>query len=82
MEKEKILIYTKDYCPYCDKAKALLKSKGFSYHEVDVTHDVNLQEEMLSKANGMKTVPQIFIGDKHIGGYDDLYKYDKEGKLR
>jgi len=73
-----IIIYTKDYCPYCVKAKALLHKKDLDYEEIDVTNNPELIEEMLAKSNGMKTVPQIFIKGKHIGGCDDLYKYDEE----
>ena len=78
----KITIYTKDYCPYCTKAKSLLQRKGVKeFTEIDITHDEKLQQEMLAKSNGKKTVPQIFIGDTHVGGCDDLYALDKEGKL-
>lgn len=78
-----ITIYTKDYCPYCTKAKALLKQKGVEgrVKEIDITRDANLQAEMLSKANGQRTVPQIFIGDTHVGGCDDLYALNAAGKL-
>lgn len=78
-----IILYTKDYCPYCTKAKALLKRKGqeANIKEIDITHDEKLQQEMLSKANGKKTVPQIFIGSTHVGGCDDLYALDSAGKL-
>lgn len=77
----RIVIYTKDYCPYCVRAKTLLKAKGQQFEEIDITHDTNLQAEMLKKSNGRKTVPQIFIGDTHVGGSDDLYALDKQGKL-
>lgn len=78
-----IVIYTKDYCPYCVKAKTLLKRKGVESNitEIDITHDEKLQQEMLSKSGGKRTVPQIFIGDKHIGGCDDLYALDAAGNL-
>jgi len=78
-----ITIYTKDYCPYCVKAKNLLKRKGVesSITEIDITHNEKLQQEMVAKSGGRKTVPQIFIGDKHIGGCDDLYALDAAGKL-
>jgi glutaredoxin 3 len=76
-------MYTKDYCPYCVKAKTLLKRKGVesSITEIDITRDEKLQQEMLSKSNGKRTVPQIFIGDTHVGGCDDLYALDAAGKL-
>ena len=78
-----ITMYTKDYCPYCVKAKTLLKRKGVesSITEIDITRDEKLQQEMLSKSNGKRTVPQIFIGDTHVGGCDDLYALDAAGKL-
>lgn len=76
-----IIIYTKDYCPYCTKAKSLLTKKGAAFREVDITRDEALQEEMLAKSNGRKTVPQIFIGSNHVGGCDDLYALDQQGKL-
>lgn len=77
----KITIYSKDYCPHCVRAKNLFTRKGKEYVEIDITHDAALQKEMLAKSNGQRTVPQIFIGDTHVGGADDLYKLDKEGKL-
>ncbi len=78
---DKVIIYTKSYCPYCVKAKNLLEQKGVQYKEVDVQSDDNALQEMLAKSNGRKTVPQIFIGDVHVGGCDDLYKLDSENKL-
>lgn len=77
---QQITIYTKSNCPYCVKAKALLDRKGAKYNEINATEDGNF-EEMLKKANGMKTVPQIFIGNTHVGGCDNLYALDSEGKL-
>lgn len=76
----KIIIYTKDICPYCNKAKALLQRKNAQYHEIKVVDDAT-KEEMIKKANGKMTVPQIFINDIHIGGCDDLYAMEAEGKL-
>lgn len=76
-----VVIYSKDYCPYCVKAKNLLKQKGAAFSEIDITHSEALQREMLAKANGQKTVPQIFIGDTHVGGFDNLSALDKAGKL-
>jgi len=80
---QKITIYTKDYCPYCTKAKGLLQRKGVSdaIVEIDITHDENLQQEMITKSGGRRTVPQIFIGDTHVGGCDDLHALDADGKL-
>jgi len=76
-----IVIYTKDYCPYCARAKSLLKRKGVAFTEIDITHDEMLQKEMVEKSSGRKTVPQIFIGGTSIGGADDLYALDSAGKL-
>ncbi len=78
---KKILIYTKDYCPYCVKAKHLLDKKNATYEEIDVTHDEKIFAELVAKSNGRKTVPQIFIGDHHVGGCDDLYALEDSGKL-
>ena len=76
----KVTIYTTTYCPYCVRAKELLKRKGVGYIELNAEEDA-LREEMVSKAGGRRTVPQIFIGDQHVGGCDDLYALDKAGKL-
>ncbi|MDE3060350.1 MAG: glutaredoxin 3 [Pseudomonadota bacterium] len=76
-----VTIYTKDYCPYCNKAKALLTRKGKPFHEIDITHDEKLQQEMIARSGGRKTVPQIFIGNAHVGGCDDLYALDSAGQL-
>jgi glutaredoxin 3 len=76
-----ITVYSKDHCPYCTKAKALLKRKGAAFTEIDITHDEAAQAEMLARAEGKKTVPQIFIGSTHVGGCDDLYALDAAGKL-
>ena len=77
-----VTIYTKDYCPYCTKAKSLLERKGVNdFEEIDITNSEKLQQEMISKSGGRKTVPQIFIGSTHVGGCDDLYALEKDGKL-
>jgi glutaredoxin 3 len=77
-----IVIYTKDYCPYCVKAKTLLQRKGYAnFREIDITRDETLQQEMLSKSGGRRTVPQIFINGAHVGGCDDLYALNDAGKL-
>lgn len=76
----KIVIYTKDSCPYCVKAKSLLKIKNAAFQEIKVVNDDILQE-MLKKSAGRKTVPQIFINDQLIGGCDDLYALNDQGKL-
>lgn len=77
-----IIIYTKTHCPYCVKAKELLKRKGYSdFNEINIENSDKLREEMLSKANGMKTVPQIFINGTHVGGCDNLHELENQGKL-
>lgn len=76
----RIKIYTTPICPYCVRAKALLKKKGASYEEIDVLMDRGAREEMERKS-GQCTVPQIFIGDVHVGGSDDLHALDSEGAL-
>lgn len=75
-----ITLYTKDYCPYCKRAKALLTSKGVTFRNIEITNDPDATQEMIEKS-GRLTVPQIFIGEQHIGGSDDLFKLDVEGGL-
>lgn len=77
----KVELYTKGHCPYCHRAKALLQSKGVEYQEYPIDIQPELRDEMLTRANGGYTVPQIFIDDKHIGGCDDLYALESENKL-
>jgi len=77
----KIEVYSTNYCPYCTRAKDLLKRKGAEYTEIDVTNDDEERIKLVEKAGGRRTVPQIFIGKQHIGGFDDLAALDKEGKL-
>jgi glutaredoxin 3 len=77
----RILIYTKASCPYCIAAKDLLRSKGVAFDEIDVTGRPAEQHAMSAKARGRRTVPQIFIGERHIGGCDDLYDLDAAGGL-
>ena len=74
-------IYTVRYCPYCQHAKELLSRKGVSYHEIDVTGRRDVRKEMIQRANGRSTYPQIFIGATHVGGCDDLYALEEAGKL-
>lgn len=74
-------IYTTRYCPFCNAAKALLKRKGIKYSEIDVGHDRERRKEMMQRANGGLTVPQIFIGALHVGGSDELHALDRAGKL-
>jgi glutaredoxin 3 len=74
-------VYTTPYCPYCIAAKDLLRSKGVTFSEINVAGDCGQRAEMVRRANGRITVPQIFIGPHHVGGYDDLYALDQAGKL-
>jgi len=74
-------IYTIRYCPYCHDAKELLSRKGVGFHEIDASTDRDVRKEMIARANGRSTFPQIFIGATHIGGCDDLYALDDAGKL-
>ena len=74
-------IYTKFTCPYCVRAMRLLDSKGIAYKEIPVDRGGEPREEMLARSNGRTTVPQIFIGGKHVGGCDDLMALDYDGKL-
>ena len=76
-----VTVYSSAICPYCVRAKSLLKKKGASFEEIDVTMDPNAREEMRAKSGGARTVPQIFIGDTHVGGCDDLFALEREGKL-
>jgi len=76
-----VRIYTTPICPYCVRAKSLLTKKGAAFEEVDVFMDADAREEMLAKSGGARTVPQIFIGDTHVGGSDDLYALESAGKL-
>ena len=68
----KIIVYTSDYCSYCVQAKKLLQNKGFDFDELNIHNDDSLRNEMLEKSNGMRTVPQIFINNLHVGGYTEL----------
>jgi glutaredoxin 3 len=76
-----IEIYTSSLCGFCHAAKRLLTSKGVSFVEYDVGGDPKLRQQMMARANGRHTVPQIFIGDDHVGGCDDLYALERAGKL-
>jgi glutaredoxin 3 len=78
---QKITVYTMKYCPYCDSAKRLLKSKGFAFEEVMVADDDDAAWTRLEKLTGYKTMPQIFVGEKFVGGYNDLAALDAKGEL-
>ncbi len=76
-----ITIYTTPFCGYCHAAKRLLTNKGLVFTEIDVGRDPEQRQEMMARANGRHTVPQIFIGEIHVGGYDDLAALERAGKL-
>lgn len=76
-----VTIYTTQTCPYCVRAKALLTKKGAAFREIDVSMDDALRQEMTERAGGRRTVPQIFINGRHVGGSDDLAALDQAGKL-
>jgi len=78
---KQIEIYTTPYCGYCQAAKRLLKQKSASYSEVNVSAQPERRAEMTQRADGGRTVPQIFIGGRHIGGCDELYQLERSGKL-
>ncbi len=77
----KVQVYTTTYCPFCTRAKTLLKNKGVAFEEIDVTHDDELRQKMIELAGGRRTVPEIFINDKIIGGYDELRALEMRGEL-
>jgi glutaredoxin 3 len=74
-------IYTSPLCGFCHAAKRLLNEKGVSFSEVDILAQPGRKDEMIKRANGGRTVPQIFVGDIHVGGCDDLYALERAGKL-
>lgn len=76
-----VTIYTRALCGYCTAAKRLLDQKQVAYDERDATYAPQLRQEMIARANGRSTFPQIFIGDTHVGGCDDLFALDREGRL-
>ncbi|EIW88793.1 MAG: glutaredoxin 3 [Alishewanella agri] len=76
-----VTIYTKAYCPYCVRAVGLLREKQVSYQEIRIDLQPERRDEMINRANGRTTVPQIFIGEQHIGGCDDMFALDAQGKL-
>jgi len=75
-----VVVYTTDYCPYCTRAKSLLAAKGVAFTEIDVSED-DAKRQWLVKTTGLRTVPQIFINDKSIGGFDELADLDARGEL-
>ena len=80
MTQPAVTVYTSGWCPYCQRAKGLLAKKNVVFNEINVEDDVKLREEMIARSN-RNTVPQIFIGDKHVGGCDDLFELDRRGEL-
>jgi glutaredoxin 3 len=77
----KVEVYTTAYCPYCTRAKSLLKSKGVAFEEIDVSGNSTLREKMIELSGGRRTVPEIFINGKIVGGYDELRALEAEGRL-
>ncbi|WP_119392961.1 glutaredoxin 3 [Taklimakanibacter lacteus] len=77
----KVTIYTTAFCPYCHSAKALLNRKNVEFSEIDVSYDAEERQRMMARANGRRTVPQIFIGEVHVGGSDELHALERQGKL-
>ncbi|PIP02690.1 MAG: glutaredoxin 3 [Zetaproteobacteria bacterium CG12_big_fil_rev_8_21_14_0_65_54_13] len=77
----KVEVYSGDYCPYCVRAKSLLKKKGIDFTEYNVQLHADKRTEMLERSNGARTIPQIFINDRHVGGCDELYALEKKGEL-
>jgi glutaredoxin 3 len=76
-----VTIYTSQFCGYCVAAKRLMAKLGIDYEEIDVTHDDRMRADMVKRASGRRTVPQIFIGEEGIGGYTDLVDLDRGGRL-
>jgi glutaredoxin 3 len=77
----KVTIYTTPFCPYCHSAKALLKRKNVDFSEIDVSFDPQERQRMMARAQGRRSVPQIFIGETHVGGSDELHALERQGKL-
>lgn len=75
-----VTVYVADWCPYCQRAKGLLQQKNVDFNEINVEDDEKFREEMFARSK-RRTVPQIFIGDKHVGGCDDLFALDRSGEL-
>ena len=76
-----VTLYTRPLCPYCVRAVSLLKKKGVAFEEIDVGFDAGKKQEMMQRANGARTFPQIFIGDLHVGGCDEMMALERAGKL-
>mgnify|MGYP000565850885 FL=1 len=78
---QKVELFTKGYCPYCSRAKALLEQKGITFTDYEIDKQPELRPVMIERANGRTTVPQIFIGETHVGGCDDLFALESAGTL-
>ena len=76
-----VTMYSTGWCPYCERARGLLQRKGVAFNEVKVDEDPTQRDTMLRRSGGRRTVPQIFIGDRHVGGFDDLHALDRAGEL-
>ena len=76
-----IVMYSSGWCPYCDRARGLLERKGVAFREIKVDEDSAQRDIMLKRSGGRRSVPQIFIGDRYVGGFDDLYALDKAGEF-
>ena len=76
-----VTIYTRQFCPYCTRAVSLLKSKNVNFNEIDAGMDAQKKAEMVERSGGGRTFPQIFIGEKHVGGCDDMMALERSGKL-
>ena len=81
MADARIIVYSQPFCGYCFAAKRLLKQKGAEFSEVDVMFEAGRRDEMVARSGGRRTVPQIFIDGRHVGGYDDLSALDQSGEL-
>ena len=76
-----VTVYGTDWCPYCVRAEQLLTHKGIAFEKINIGIDPGKREEMLLKSGGQRSVPQIFVGEIHIGGFDDLAELDRQGRL-
>jgi glutaredoxin 3 len=81
MADERVIVYSQPFCGYCSAAKRLLTAKGAPFTEIDVMMEAGRRDEMIERSGGRRTVPQIFIDGRHIGGFDDLNALDKAGEL-
>lgn len=81
MADERVIVYSQPFCGYCSAAKRLLEEKGAAFTEIDVMFEAERRAEMIERSGGRRTVPQIFIDGRHVGGYDDLHALDESGEL-